>query len=261
MRPRFADTARLRGSAVLVTGASRGVGAALARALHAAGASVALTSRSADALGEVAASIRHAGSECIAIPGDVSSASDVQQAVDQTVRQFGRIDVLINNAGICRYGPFESATLEDFQDSIDINLKGPILTSRAVLPIMRAQRRGEIFNVASIAGLWGIPNLAFYSASKFALVGFSQALGRELVRDNIRVSYVCPGWVNTEMLEAFPASLLPERSTMISPQSLAELIVESLQAPLAAPKSRLHRGIARLAKRFKRDSIPVYRSL
>ena len=260
MRSKSADPARLRGSVVLVTGASRGVGAALARALHAAGASVAITSRSADALGEVAASIQRAGGECIAIPGDVSSASDAQQAVDHTVRQFGRIDVLINNAGICRYGPFESAPLQDFQDIIDINLRGPILTSRAVLPVMRAQHRGEIFNVASIAGLWGVPNLAFYSASKFALVGLSQALGRELVRDNIRVSYVCPGWVDTDMLKAFPAARLPERSTMISPQSLAELIVESLQAPVAAPKSRIGRGIAGLAKRLKRHSIPVYRS-
>lgn len=249
----------LRGSVALVTGASRGLGAELAQQLSRAGAAVAVTGRDESALTRVERAILGSGGECLALPGDISSHADVARCVEAVVARFGRVDTLINNAAICRYGPLESMPVEQLEQLVDVNLKGSILASRAVIPLLRAQRRGDIVNIASGSALSGMPNLAVYSATKAALIGFSRSLASELASEQVRVFCPCPGWMDTDMLGAFPESQLPARADMLSTPFVAALIVGLLLEPRRPRGSPLSRLVAGLARRFRRDPFPVFR--
>jgi NAD(P)-dependent dehydrogenase (short-subunit alcohol dehydrogenase family) len=169
-----------------VTGASRGVGAAVARAFHGDGMKVALASRSGDDLGV------GLGLEC-----DVRSPDSVAAAVDATVAEFGGIDVVVANAGVGAYGPFLEMNPDDVEAMIDINLKGTIYTARFTLPHL-IERRGDFVSLASVAGLRAFPGEAVYNASKFGMLGFTRALDHELRELGVRVTNIAPGGIATD---------------------------------------------------------------
>ena len=246
---------------VFLTGGNRGIGRATAILLAERGTRVVIAARDIAALETVAAEIHARGGQCLALPMDLTDPESIKQAIRQTIQQFGRIDVLINNAGVLHYSPIPNTSLEAWARVIATNLTGPFLCIKEVLPIMQAQCHGHIVNIASHAGLYAFPNLGAYCASKFGLIGLSQSLGRELHNTGIKVSYVCPGAVNTDMLDAFPEEVVapmqrdnPEQVA----QSIYHLIVHS---------DGHHRRfrlwgklVQRIQRRFDKSQIEIWNS-
>lgn len=185
----------LKNSCVVITGASSGIGRALALALGRKGARLVLASRRLDPLQETAdacASV-DAGRIPLAVSTDVRDEADVKHLVDAATEKMGRIDILINNAGTCVYGSASRMTPDDFHSMLRVHLFGPYYTMRAVIPQMRRQRSGLIVNVASIAALYGVPYLSFYGAAKAAQVALSQSFRSELHGSGVRIMTVSPG--------------------------------------------------------------------
>lgn len=192
-RRRFSFT----GKVVLVTGGSRGLGLLLARQLAAEGARLALVARSPGDLKRAADELRRRGAEVLALPADVGDQAQIEAAVAETIRRYGRLDVLINNAGVIQVGPLEHMTLADFDTAMRTHFWGPLYAVRAALPQLKRQGGGRVVNIASIGGEIAIPHLTPYSASKHALVGLSDALRAELAKDNIKVTTVSPWLMRT----------------------------------------------------------------
>ncbi|WP_437506124.1 SDR family oxidoreductase [Sorangium sp. So ce1099] len=188
---------RLKDKIALITGASRGIGRASALALSREGAVVVGAARTAADLDGLERELRAAGGRGLMIEADVTRAASVAACVERAVRELGRIDILVNNAGIGGYRPFLEWSEDDYDRIMATNMKGTWLFCREVIPHMRRQGGGHIINVASVAGLQGYANEAIYCASKFAQVGLTQALDREFWQENIKVSAVCPGGVET----------------------------------------------------------------
>jgi 3-oxoacyl-[acyl-carrier protein] reductase len=212
----------LGGRVTLVTGASRGVGAAVARAFHERGAKVGLLSRSGDdlALGEGAVGI-----EC-----DVSNRDQVFAAVQQAVDAFGSLDCVIANAGVGMYGNFLDLDPEHIDTMIDVNLKGTLYTAAATLPHMIKAGGGDFVSLASVAGLRAFPGETVYNASKFGQVGFTRSLDHELREHNIRATNVAPGGIATDFAMGTGRD---ESSTegMMSPEDVADTVVYCVTRP------------------------------
>ena len=187
----------LRDRVVLITGGSRGLGLVLARQICAAGGKVALIARDADELARAKADLAPRGGAVLTVQSDLLEAGQIQSAVRQIIDRFGKIDVLINNAGIIEVGPFEHMAREDFERAMRLHFWAPFELISQIVPEMRTWGGGRIVNISSIGGKLAVPHLAPYSASKFALTGFSDALRAELARDNIRVTTVAPGMMRT----------------------------------------------------------------
>lgn len=181
----------MAGRVVIVTGASSGIGEATARAFGRAGDRVVLTARRVERLERLASEL----SDALVVPADLSRSADIARIVDETLARYGRIDVLVNNAGQGKYDWFEMLTEEDIRKEIEVNLIAPILLTRAVVPVMLERRRGVIINIGSVAGRIGTPTMAVYNTGKFGLDGFSQALARELQPLDIHVCIIYPGSV------------------------------------------------------------------
>ncbi|XXT19399.1 SDR family oxidoreductase [Sorangium sp. So ce429] len=188
---------RLKDKIALITGASRGIGRASALALSREGAVVVGVARTAADLDALERELRAAGGRGLMIEADVTRSASVAACVERSVRELGRIDILVNNAGVGGYRPFLEWSEDDYDRIMATNMKGTWLFCREVIPHMRRQGGGHIINVASVAGLQGYANEAIYCASKFAQVGLTQALDREFWQENIKVSAVCPGGVET----------------------------------------------------------------
>jgi len=182
---------------VLITGGSRGLGLVLAREFAAEGAKLAICARNRDELAIAKYDLESLGAEVFDVVCDVRIQSEVRKMIEQICNHYGRIDVLINNAGVIQVGPLEVQTQKDFEDAMAIHFWAPFYTMNAVLPKMREHGAGRIVNIASIGGKLAVPHLAPYCASKFALVGLSSAMRVELVKENIFVTTVCPGLMRT----------------------------------------------------------------
>lgn len=188
----------LAGKSVLITGGSRGLGLLLARRFASLGARLTLVARDPGELDLARREITAlSGSRVLALPGDVGNRADMEWAVERAAERFGRLDVVVNNAGVIQVGPLAHMTLEDFEDAMAVHFWGPLYTTLAALPHLRAQGGGRIVNIASIGGKIAVPHLTPYSASKFALVGLSNGLQAELARERIYVTTVCPGLMRT----------------------------------------------------------------
>jgi meso-butanediol dehydrogenase/(S,S)-butanediol dehydrogenase/diacetyl reductase len=189
----------LQGKAAWVTGGSRGIGRGIALALAQAGADLAVADLDIAGAEAAATEVRDLGRRAIGLRVDVTSAADVEAMARATVEAFGRLDITVNCAGIISVSPLESLAEAEWDRIMDVNAKGVFLCCKAALPALRRAGGGRIINVASIAGKRGAPNLAHYCASKFAVVGLTSALAREVARDNITVNAICPGIVRTHM--------------------------------------------------------------
>ena len=187
------------GKSVLITGGSRGLGLILARELAGEGARVTIAARDAEELARAADDIRmrQPFGDVLTVAGDVRNRDDAERAIAQAVERFGRLDVVINNAGVIQVGPVDHMRLADYEDAMNTHFWGPLHTTLAALPHMRRQGEGRIVNISSIGGRIAVPHLVPYSASKFALTGLSDGLRYELARDNVIVTTVCPGLMRT----------------------------------------------------------------
>jgi short-subunit dehydrogenase len=188
---------RIAALRILITGASQGIGRALAETAALQGARVLAVARSDDLLRELAAKVRAGGATLETVRADITSAEDRHRMVETAVRCFGGLDVLVNNAGIGATGHFAEVSPERLRQIMEVNFFGLAETTRAFLPLLRAGNQPAILNISSIAGKRGIPARSEYSASKFAVQGFSEALRGELVGDGIHVLVVCPGLTQT----------------------------------------------------------------
>jgi NADP-dependent 3-hydroxy acid dehydrogenase YdfG len=195
----------LANTAALVTGASSGIGAATAKALAAQGAVVALLARRADRLHELRAEIESAGGTALVVPVDVTDAEQVSAAVGRTVAEFGRLDTVVNNAGLIRMGPAAEAPLQDWDDLVAVNIQGVLYVTRAVLPHLidaaTDSPRGvaDVVTISSTAGWVARPGNAVYSLTKFGVNAFSESVRQEVLGKRVRVGVVGPGTVDTEI--------------------------------------------------------------
>jgi 3-oxoacyl-[acyl-carrier protein] reductase len=219
----------LRGLAALVTGAGRGIGAAIARDLAAHGAEVALVDlRQFDTAEALAAELRTAGRKAVALRADVASFADADASVAAAVKAFGRLDVLVCNAGITRDAASWKMTEQAWEEVIDVNLKGCFSFCRAAAPVFRAQQGGRIVTIASINGLRGKFGQANYSASKAGVIGLTRTLARELGPSGVTVNCVAPGMVRSDMTDALPSHVLEKA------------IAESALGRIAEPEEIAH---------------------
>lgn len=210
----------LKGRVVLVTGAGRGIGRALALAFAREGAKVALSGRTKKSLTDVQTELKETGAATAVLPGDVSDEGVVSRVVAAAEQQLGPIDVLVNNAGVFVAAPVEKMDTAVFDRILAVNLRGPFLMSRAVLPGMKARRRGHIVNIASTAGRRGFAGGGAYCASKFGLAGLSESMMYEARTSDVRVSVVYPSTVATDLVKK--AGMEFDEKKAIQPEDVAE---------------------------------------
>lgn len=189
----------LKGKVALVTGGGRGIGQGIALALAGAGADVAVADLDQAIAEETAAKIEATGRRSVAISVNVAQPDSVRAMVEKVEAELGSLDIAVNNAGIISIQSIEELTAEDFDRIMAVNAKGVFLCTQAAVRVMRSRRWGRIINVASIAGKIGFPDLSHYTASKFAVIGFTNAVAKEVALDGITVNALCPGIVGTGM--------------------------------------------------------------
>lgn len=214
---------KLDGRVALVTGASRGIGAAVAQRLAAEGAKVSLASRAADSLGIADALARNC---------DIREWTQVEAVAADTAGRFGGIDIVVANAGVGAYGEFLSLDLQQLDEIIDVNVKGLLYTVRATLPYLLNSPAAELMVIASVAGQAGPEGEAVYAASKFAQVGFVRSLDHELWRRGVRCQMLCPGGVATDFAMGrgrTPSD--PDLANFMQPGEVAELVIQTLKRP------------------------------
>jgi len=237
---------RFKGDAVIITGASAGIGAAAARRFAREGARCVLAARGVEGLEAVAEEVRAAGGEALVVPTDVADPAACAALVAACVDTWGPPRVVVNNAGLHHRGPFLDHPAEAFAEMVDVNLRGPILLTRLALDAMRAAGRGVIVNVASIAGCVPLPEAAVYSATKFGLRAFSRALAEELRDTPLRVTVVSPGPVETGFIIDDLESVSP--LTLSQPLSTAEEVAEAIIA--CALDGRIERQLPKRSGRL-----------
>ena len=213
----------LKGKIGIVTGAGSGIGRAIALAFIAEGAKVAVAGRNQEKLNRVARELKNLGGKGLALVADVSKEKDVESMVQKTLARFGKIDILVNNAGQILREKITDTDPSNWDNIINVNLRGTFLCSKAVLPFMIRQQNGRIINISSTAGKYGAPSRTAYCASKFAVSGLNESLAQEVAANGITISSICPGRVATDMsLSVRPGA---ETSEWLTPEDIAEVAV------------------------------------
>lgn len=218
----------LRDRVALVTGGSSGIGRAVATALGREGCRVAICARTEAALERAAEEMAGEGFEVLAVPADVSREADVRRLADVVADEMGGPDVLVNNAGIARFGRFDELEVADLDEVFGVNVRGLFLVSRAVVPGMMERGDGVVVNVASLAGKNFFPGGSVYAASKHAVLGLSKCMMLDLREHGIRVLTVCPGSVDTSFFDE-QTRFEPDRDAILRPEDVAELVVDAVR--------------------------------
>jgi len=220
----------LKGQTALVTGASRGIGRAIALRLASCGARVVGVARTVEGLAGTLEAIRAAGGEADGFAANVASSEDVKRVVDAVEEKYQKIQILVNNAGVTRDGLVLRMDDDAWQEVIDTNLKGTFLFCKAAGAVMMRARYGRIINISSVSGLMGNPGQANYSASKAGVIGFSKTIARELASRGITVNVVAPGFITTDMTDVLPEKLKAEVKERIplrrlgAPEDIADMV-------------------------------------
>ncbi|MGC8806920.1 MAG: SDR family oxidoreductase [Thiomonas sp.] len=221
---------------IVITGASSGLGEATARLLAAQGARVVLGARRSERIEALATELKTNGAQALAVTTDVTDAAQVQALVDAAVRTFGRIDVMLNNAGLMPHSPLERRKIADWDRMIDVNLKGVLYGIAAALPAMQAQKSGHIINVSSVAGHKVRPGSAVYAATKHAVLALSEGLRQEVKPWNIRTTVISPGAVATELPDSITEPDMAEAvrqmyRVAIPAESFARMVAFAISQP------------------------------
>ncbi len=230
-------TNNIRGKVVVITGASSGMGEAAAKHLSALGATVVLGARRSDRIEKLAKEMQDNGGKSLAIAVDVTKRDQVKKLVDSAVEQFGRVDVILNNAGVMPLSPIDRLNVDEWDSMIDVNIKGVLNGIAAVLPYMKEQKSGQIINTSSVAGHKIFSGSAVYSATKFAVHALTEGLRMEVKPYNIRTTIVCPGAVKTELLEQITDVDVRQANedyvgaVGISPKSFARVVAFAISQP------------------------------
>ena len=228
---------KLSGKTALITGASAGIGWASAMALTGEGANLVVTARRQERLTELEAAVQAAGGKVVSLVGDAKEEDIARRAVDLAVQTFGSLDVLINNVGIGNYKNLAETSTEEYDEMMDTNMRSTFLFTRYALPVMITQGSGTILMISSMAGVYGFGGEAVYCATKFAQVGFAQALDKELRPHGIKVGTICPGGVKTEFaLGKGRTEESVAASEMLDPEDVAGVV---LMACTQSPGSRI----------------------
>ena len=227
----------LSGKSAIVTGSTKGIGRAIAESLLHGGANVVVSARNSSEIEATVSALNKSGPGCATgCVCDVRDYAQVEKLFETAISAFHRVDILVNNAGIGLFGSVEEMSPEDFRQIIDTNLIGVYNCCHQAIPLMKQQGGGYIFNISSLAGTNAHPRMAAYNASKFGLNGFSEALMQEVRHDNIKVSYVMPGSVNTEFGGDEPGD---EKNWQLQPQDVAQVVMDLLSYPERALPSRI----------------------
>ncbi|HCY41214.1 MAG TPA: oxidoreductase [Prolixibacteraceae bacterium] len=230
-------TNNVKGKVVIITGASSGMGEAAAKHLSQLGAAVVLGARRADRIEKLANEIQESGGKAIAIATDVTQRDQVKKLVDSAVEKFGRVDVILNNAGIMPLSPMDRLNVDEWDMMVDVNIKGVLNGIAAVLPYMKEQKFGQIINTSSVAGHKVFNGSAVYSATKYAVRALTEGLRLEVKPYNIRTTIVCPGAVKTELLEHISEADIQQANkdyvgeVGISPDSFARVVAFAISQP------------------------------
>lgn len=221
----------LDGQTALVTGGNKGIGRAICFALAKEGANIVIAARNERESRETLDRLKGMGSKAFAVQVDVRSEEDVRRLISTIIDRCGRLDILINNAGVAYKKRLEETTLDEYDNTMDTNLKGVFLCTKYAIPYIRRSKNGKIINISSVGGLHGIPEFSVYSASKFGINGITEAIASEL-EGQIKVYSVCPGAVDTDMYRSFFKNIPP-----LDPEDIAQKVLE-----LASPDSRVPSG-------------------
>jgi 3-oxoacyl-[acyl-carrier protein] reductase len=212
----------LKGKVALVTGGAQGIGKAVALTLARHGADVIVADVNLEKAAETAKEVEAAGRAAMAVNVDVTRLSDVEQMVESAMGHFGKVDILINNAGIARDKLILRMTEEDWDAVLDVNLKGTFNCTKAIIKHMSKQRSGKIVNIASVVGEMGNPGQANYSASKAGVIGFTKTIAREFAQRGINVNAIAPGYIQTPMTDVLPEKAKEELKRMIPMERLGQ---------------------------------------
>lgn len=228
---------RLEGKVAVITGASRGIGRAVAIGLAHEGVHVSLIARASDELDSLVKEVEALGVKGLAVAGDANNAADVQRLKEQTLAKFGQVDILVNNAGVGKFGALETMTIEDYDWMMNTNMRATFLCTKAFVPDMKKRGSGSVIFVGSVAGLKGLPNETVYCSSKHAQTGFAQALDYECRESGVKVSYIAPGGVKTYFaLGTGRTEGDPVLDEFLDSEDVADAVVFAAAQP---PKSRI----------------------
>ena len=214
---------RLTGKVAIVTGAGRGIGRAISLALAKEAATIVLTARAIDKLKETAQLVTAAGGKAEIIPAELTDEQSIKNLVRATGERFSRLDILVNNAGITHSAKLEETATEDWDRCHNVNARAPFILCREALPLLKKAQAAYIINIASVVGVKGYPSQSAYTASKHALRGMTISLAEELKGSNIRVHLLCPGGVDTDLVQKVRPDI--KKKDLMQPEEIAELVL------------------------------------
>jgi len=224
----------LKGKKAIITGGSRGLGKATALAFAKEGIEVAITGRNEKNLQETVAKIKALGVNATYALFNVGNYAEVQKGIKQIINTFGSVDILVNNAGISAFGSLNDMKVEQWSEIMQTNVMGMYFVTKEVLPFLIEKNEGDIFNISSTAGLTGNANTSAYSASKFAVIGMSESLRKEVRKNNIRVCTLTPSTIVSDMSIELGIARKDSEDSVLQPEDFAELIVAGLKLPRRA---------------------------
>jgi 3-oxoacyl-[acyl-carrier protein] reductase len=224
----------LKGKKAIITGGSRGLGKATALAFAKEGIDVAITGRNEKNLQETVAKIKALGVNATYALFNVGNYAEVQKGIKQIINTFGSVDILVNNAGISAFGSLNDMKVEQWSEIMQTNVMGMYFVTKEVLPFLIEKNEGDIFNISSTAGLTGNANTSAYSASKFAVIGMSESLRKEVRKNNIRVCTLTPSTIVSDMSIELGIARKDSEDSVLQPEDFAELIVAGLKLPRRA---------------------------